>query len=147
MRCVSDTPDAGLWYALNRLETNYWRDVDLNSGRNAHEFYLPDGLYAVGENRFAGHDRIRAFYAWRARRGPMTARHLINNLQVFATDDNHARLMAILSLFWANDHPPVQGAPQATVYAAAAFSATGRFSLALPNDSSHRSRIEPSSAT
>jgi len=111
MTCMSDTPDAGLWYALNRLETNYWWDVDLNGGRNAHEFYLADGLYAVGQNRFAGHDQIRTFYAWRARRGPTTSRHLINNLQVFATDDNHARLVAVLSLFWANDRPPVQGAP------------------------------------
>ena len=43
MICMSDTSDAGLWYALNRLETNYWWDVDLNGGRNAHEFYLPMG--------------------------------------------------------------------------------------------------------
>jgi hypothetical protein len=91
---MSDTSDAGLWYALNRLETDYWWDVDLNSGRNAHEFYLPDGLYVVGRNKFAGHDQIRAFYAWRARRGPMTSRHLINNLKVSATDDHHARLVA-----------------------------------------------------
>jgi hypothetical protein len=110
MTCMNDSPDAGMWYALNRLETNYWWDVDLNGGRHAHEFYLPDGLYVVGKNRFAGHDKIRAFYAWRARRGPMTGRHLINNLQVFATDDRHARLVAALSLFRANGRPPVQGA-------------------------------------
>jgi hypothetical protein len=110
MTCMSDAPDAGLWYALNRLETNYWWDVDLNGGRNAHEFYLADGLYAVGQNRFTGHDQIRAFYAWRARRGPTTSRHLINNLQVFATDDHHARLVAALSLFRANGRPPVQRA-------------------------------------
>jgi hypothetical protein len=41
MTCMSHSSDAGLWYALNRLETNYWWDVDLNGGRNAHEFYLP----------------------------------------------------------------------------------------------------------
>jgi hypothetical protein len=96
MTCMSDTSDARLWYALNRLETNYWWDVDLNGGRNAHEFYLPDGLYEVGQNRFAGHDQIRAFYAWRARRGATTSRHLINNLQVFRTDEHHARLVAAL---------------------------------------------------
>jgi hypothetical protein len=60
-------PDAGTWHALIRLE-NYWWDVDLNGGRNAHEFYLPDGLYAVGKTRFAGHNKIHALYAWRARR-------------------------------------------------------------------------------
>ena len=110
MTCMSDTSDPGLWYALNRLETNYWWDVDLNGGRNAHEFYLPDALFAVGQNRFTGHDEIRAFYAWRARRGPTTSRHLINNLQVFATDDQQARLVAALSVFRANGRPPVQRA-------------------------------------
>ena len=111
MTCMSDTSDAGLWYALNRLETDYWWDVDLNGGRNAHEFYLPDGLYVVGRNKFAGHDQIRAFYAWRARRGPMTSRHLINNLKVSATDEHHAGFVAALSLFRANGPPPVQRAP------------------------------------
>jgi SnoaL-like domain len=111
MTCMSDTSDAGLWYALNRLKTNYWWDVDLNGGRNAHEFYLPDGLYVVGQNRFAGHDQIRAFYTWRTRRGSTTSRHLINNLQVFATDDHHAGFMAALSLFRANGPAPVRRAP------------------------------------
>jgi hypothetical protein len=111
MACISDTSDAGLWYALNRLETNYWWDVDLNGGRNAYEFYLPDGLYVVGQNKFAGHDQIRAFYTWRARRGSTTSRHLINNLQVFATDDHHAGFMAALSLFRANGPAPVRRAP------------------------------------
>jgi hypothetical protein len=107
MTCMTDTSDAGLWYALNRLETNYWWDVDLNGGRNAHEFYLPDGLYVVGQNRFAGHDQIHALYAWRARRGSTTSRHL----QVFATDHHHAGLVAALSLFQANGPPPVQRVP------------------------------------
>jgi hypothetical protein len=111
MTCMSDSSDAGLWYALNRLETNYWWDVDLNGGRNAHEFYLPDGLYVVGQNKFAGHDQIRAFYTWRTRRGSTTSRHLINNLQAFATDDHHAGFMAALSLFRANGPPPVHRAP------------------------------------
>ena len=111
MTCMSDTSDAGLWYALNRLETNYWWDVDLNGGRNAHEFYLPDGLYVVGQNRFAGHDQIRAFYGWRARRGSTTSRHLISNLTVFATDDRHARLVAALSLF--SGERPSAGATRA----------------------------------
>jgi SnoaL-like domain len=111
MTCMSDTSDAALWYALNRLETDYWWDVDLNSGRKAHEFYVPDGLYVVGQNRFSGHDQIRAFYEWRARRGSMTSRHLINNLKIFATDDHDARLVAALSLFRANGPPPVQRMP------------------------------------
>ena len=34
-----DTDDLALWYALNRLMTNYWDDVDSNGGAEAHEFY------------------------------------------------------------------------------------------------------------
>ena len=64
---VFDTEDLALWYALNRLMTNYWADVDHNGGNEAHEFYLPDALYAVGNNRFEGTEKIRAFYARRGR--------------------------------------------------------------------------------
>jgi hypothetical protein len=60
-----DTDDPALWYALNRLMTNYWADVDHNGGSQAHEFYLSEALYAVGHNRFEGVEKIRAFYARR----------------------------------------------------------------------------------
>ena len=36
--------EVDLWHALYRLEARYWHDVDCNSGRNAHEFYVPDGM-------------------------------------------------------------------------------------------------------
>ena len=49
-----DTDDPALWYALNRLMTNYWAEVDHNGGTRAHEFYLPEARYAVGRNRFDG---------------------------------------------------------------------------------------------
>jgi hypothetical protein len=49
-----DTDDLALWYALNGLMTNYWADVDHNGGSQAHEFYLPEALYIVGNNRFEG---------------------------------------------------------------------------------------------
>lgn len=109
MTFMNDTPDPELWYALQRLETNYWWEVDLNGGRNAYAFYVPDGLFAVGDNRFVGHDKLRAFYAWRARRGPTTTRHVISNLQASASNDGHARLLAALSVYRANGHPPVAG--------------------------------------
>jgi hypothetical protein len=81
-----DTDDLALWYALNRLMTNYWDDVDSNGGAEAHEFYLPDALYAVGNNRFEGEEKIRAFYARRRQRGRTTTRHLVDNLRVFRDD-------------------------------------------------------------
>ena len=104
-----DTDDVALWYALYRLATNYWFEVDFNGGGNAHEFYVPDGLFAVGNNRFEGHDRIRAYYTWRQRRGYITSRHLLNNLQVLPEDEHHVRQIGVLSLYRADGRPPFQG--------------------------------------
>src|SRR6266446_9677993 len=94
-----DTDDLALWYALNRLMTNYWADVDSNGGELAHEFYLPDALYAVGSNRFEGEQKIRAFYARRRQRGRTTTRHLVDNLRVFQDDGGHARAVGVMCLF------------------------------------------------
>jgi len=43
-----DSNDLALWCALNRLISDYWADVDENGGQTAHEFYVPEGLYAIG---------------------------------------------------------------------------------------------------
>jgi len=110
MAIMKVTPDVSLWYALNCLETGYWYDVDFNGGCDAHECYVPDGLFAVGDNRFEGHEKIRAFYAWRQRRGPMTTRHLISNLQAVSTDERRAGVTAVLSLYRSNGRPPIMGA-------------------------------------
>src|SRR5467141_1721770 len=105
-----DTDDLALWYALNRLMTNYWADVDSNGGAQAHEFYLPDALYAVGNNRFEGEQKIRAFYARRRQRGRTTTRHLVDNLRVFREDARRARAVGVMSLYRADGNPPFQGA-------------------------------------
>jgi hypothetical protein len=57
-----DTDDLALWYAINRLITNYWAEVHDNGGSHAHEFYEPEAVYTVGNNRFEGADKIRALY-------------------------------------------------------------------------------------
>ena len=85
---MSTHDEVRLWHALYRLEARYWHEVDFNGGRNAHEFFLPDGLMVVGHNRFHGREKIREFYAWRERQAATaissvkTTRHLIHNLYV-----------------------------------------------------------------
>lgn len=106
---MPDTDDVALWYALYRLMTNYWFEVDFNGGGNAHEFYVAEGLFAVGDNRFQGHQEIRAFYAWRQRRGYTTSRHLLNNLQVLSEDEQHVRVICVLSNYRADGRPPFVG--------------------------------------
>ena len=104
-----------LWHALYQLETKYWHEVDANGGRNAHEFYLPDGLMVVGHNRFQGRDKIKEFYAWRERQAVTaissvkTTRHLVNNLFVELSGDSAARVLGIVSFYGAVVRPP---APQ-----------------------------------
>ena len=104
-----DLDDLALWYALNRLMTNYWADVDHNGGNAAHEFYLPDALYAVGDNRFEGAEKIRAFYARRRQIGRSSTRHLVDDVRVFRDDAETARAVGIMSLYRADGRPPFQG--------------------------------------
>src|SRR4029077_2163586 len=109
-RKMLDTDDLTLWYALNQLMINYWADVDSNGGAQAHEFYLPDALYAVGNNRFEGEQKIRAFYARRRQRGRTTTRHLVSNLRVHRDNARNARNVGVRSLSRADGIPPFQGA-------------------------------------
>jgi SnoaL-like protein len=105
---MADTDDPALWYALNRLITNYWADVDVNGGSQAHEFYLPEALYAVGNNRFEGVDKIRTFYDRRRQAGTTTTRHLVGNLRVFRDDARCARMIGVMSLYRADGRPPME---------------------------------------
>lgn len=114
---MPDTDDPALWYALNRLIANYWADVDDNGGGHAHEFYLPDALYAVGGNRFEGEEKIRAFYDRRRQRGNTATRHLIANLRVFRDDARRARMSGMMSLYRADGRPPILQAKPAALIA------------------------------
>jgi hypothetical protein len=106
---MPDIEDIALWYALNRLMTEYWAEVDHNGGETAHDFYLPDAIYAVGNSRFEGTDKIRAFYARRRHIGNSSTRHLLGNLQVFRDDTERARAIGIMTLYRADGRPPFQG--------------------------------------
>ena len=102
-----DSDDPALWYALHRVMVDYWADVDQNGGSRAHEFYLPDALYAVGNNRFETAEKIRAFYARRRQFGNTTTRHLLGNLRVLPQDAGDARVLGVMSLYRADGRPPV----------------------------------------
>src|SRR5271163_3713664 len=105
-QAMLDTDDLALWYALNRLMTNYWADVDHNGGSQAHEFYLPAALFAVGNNRFERPEKVRAFYARRRQHGTTTTRHLVDNLRVFREEACPVRTVGVMSLYRADGRPP-----------------------------------------
>lgn len=100
--------DLALWCALNHLMASYWAEVDENGGRGAHEFYVPDGVYAIGNSRFEGREKIEAFYARRAHGTAMT-RHLLGNLRAF-DDPAQPRMLGTMSLYRADGRSPFQGA-------------------------------------
>ena len=106
---MMDTDDVALWYAFHRLTTSYWYEVDFNGGQEAHEFYLPDALFAVGDNRFEGKSKIHGFCLRRQRHGRITTRHLVSNLKVIPIDARHARLIGVINLHYADAPPPVRG--------------------------------------
>jgi hypothetical protein len=97
--------DPALWCALSELMASYWAEVDENGGLRAHEFYLLDGVYAIGNNRFEGQDKIEAFYA-RRRHSLVATRHLLSNLRSFG----NRRIIGVMSLYRADGKSPFQGA-------------------------------------
>jgi hypothetical protein len=105
---MTDTNDMMLWYALYRFTTDYWFEVDFRGGAAAHDFYLSDALFAVGDNRFEGQEKIRAFYARRRQHGRPTTRHLVNSLQVSPVEERQLRLVGVLTLYSADGRPPFE---------------------------------------
>jgi hypothetical protein len=113
---VSTHDDLLLWHALHRLEVTYWYDVDFNEGRNAHEFFTPDGVKTVGHNRFEGREEIRGFYEWRIRAGANTAthlgisgvkaeRHLVSNFYVASRRERSATVMGMVFFYGGVTYP------------------------------------------
>jgi hypothetical protein len=62
----------------------------------------------VGDNRFEGADKIRAFYARRRQHGTITTRHLVNNLRAFRDDERRTRAIGMMSLYCADGPPPIE---------------------------------------
>src|SRR5260370_36651354 len=83
---MPDTDDLALWHALNQQMTSYWADVDYNGGSPAHEFYLSQALFAVGNNRVEGKEKIRAFYARRRQPGTPHPPPLVGAPRVLRND-------------------------------------------------------------
>ena len=101
--------NVALWHALCGLMADYWAEVDENAGREAHAFYLPDAVYAIGNNQFEGQEKIGAFYRRRGH-GAVVTRHVLSNLRVFADADSLARVTGVMTLYRANGKSPFQGA-------------------------------------
>lgn len=96
---------------LEVLNIAFWRDVDSNWGRGAHEFFTEDGVYTTSQKARQGHDAIRGFYVERQSRGERVARHLIHNFHVAVQDENHATAEWTLCLYADDGVAPLLSEP------------------------------------
>ena len=96
---------------IEALNVDYWYDVDHLHGRNAHEFYVEDGIFTTSERSRTGRPAIAEFYRARRDRGPRTARHVIANLRVSVLDRDNAPPGWILLLYAAEGDPEPPSRP------------------------------------
>lgn len=102
---------AELLRALTDLEIDYWYEVDHNWGRNAHDFYVANGIFAVGDKIMSGWDAISGFYRWRESRGDRTARHVVTNFRLLSQDGDKASFACIMLLYAADGRPVLPSLP------------------------------------
>jgi hypothetical protein len=99
---------------LHALLIDYWHDVDTNWGRNAPDYYTPDGVFQGPHAAYVGREKIRAFYKWREDRGARTVVHSVHNFQVLMDGADKVTCHWFLMLYGADGkpvlptHPPIQ---------------------------------------
>lgn len=103
-----------LTHELHALVVDYWHDVDTNWGRNASDYYTPDGEFIGPEATYKGRETIRKFYKWREDRGARTVVHAVINFQALPEREDRATCHWFLMLYAADGkpvlptHPPIQ---------------------------------------
>ena len=108
---LDDAAIAAIERRIVALEIDYWFDVDHHWGRNAPQFYVPDGLFAIGDSPMKSRKAVQDFYSWRESRGARIARHVVSNLRVRVHDNRSARLDCILQLYAADGVPVLESRP------------------------------------
>lgn len=91
--------------AIERLNIDYWYDVDRHEGRGAHAFYVEDGVFTTSIRSRTGREAIADFYRGRQDGRVRTARHVIANARVQVHDARNARCDWILLLYAADGAP------------------------------------------
>ena len=71
-------------------------------GLQAHTFYMPEGLFAIGDKEMSGAAAVQSFYSWRRGRGERIARHVVTNFALVATEEGKATLECIMCLYAAD---------------------------------------------
>ncbi len=115
---------------VTEVEIDYWHEVDFNWGREAHTYYLDNGIFVIGEHRMEGREAVLRFYRWRKDRGERTARHVVTNFRLVGLTETSAALRCLLLLYAADGKPVLPSLPAiliADVTSEFALDADGRF--------------------
>jgi hypothetical protein len=102
-----DSDRIALTQQLHALTVDYWHDVDTNWGRNAPDYYTPDGEFVGTTNAYVGREKIRAFYKWREDRGARTVIHAVHNFQAMFDGGPDKALSHWFLMLYAADGTPV----------------------------------------
>ena len=90
---------------IERLNVDYWYEVDRHDGRDSHLFFVEDGVFTTSIRSRTGRAAIAEFYRGRQDGRVRTARHVITNLRVRVADADHASCDWILLLYAADGAP------------------------------------------
>lgn len=100
---------------LEQMVADYWREVDINNGANAKDFFSADCTAEFGAITFKGHAGVQTYYADRAEairtlQGVRTTRHVYVGLQILFAGDARATLNFLIITYGAAGTPPLSDA-------------------------------------
>jgi len=96
---------------LEALAVEYWYEIDVHGGGNAHLFYTEDATFTTSLKSRRGHDEIRAFYAARTERGPRLSLHIVQNFRAVLISPTLAHCDYVMSLYAADGEPILPSRP------------------------------------
>jgi hypothetical protein len=88
----------------------YWWDVDANGARQAPGFYTDDAVYQMCDHRMEGPAAVKAYYDYRAARGPRLVRHVLTNLRAEVRAADEASVLGVLTVYAADGVPVLPSA-------------------------------------
>ena len=82
--------------------SNYWHEIDFNSGRNASSYYVQEAEFHGQFASYHGVEKIQQFYDWRLNQGPRLSVHSFTNFRAWFTGPDSAEATNFLFLYAAN---------------------------------------------
>lgn len=82
--------------------SEYWNEIDVNGGGNAHSYYTEDAEFHGQSASYLGKAKIQQFYDWRVAQGPRLSVHSFTNFRAWFTGADTAEATNYLCLYAAN---------------------------------------------